>query len=982
MTDSAICSPAVRCRADGRGKTDGAGHGPVPVSPVCNQAGNTLVVRLPAGRARPGGNLSGRQAAGGKTTDRQTAGHGRRGGSPADTRRPDGNAPNALPNGTNGRPARVRPAALTGSPDWLNAFCSALAAAGLGWPEVVADGRLHRFALPEDRHGEKTGWYCLFADGVPAGAFGSWREGEAHRWSARQADTLTAAERDALQRRLDRARQLREEARAREADDAAQSAARLWAAAGPANPAHPYLQAKGVDAFGLRQAGEALLVPMRDAAGRLRGVQRLLPDGGKRFVRGVAKAGLCHRIAGHGDTVYVCEGYATGASLHMATGHTVLVAFDAGNLESVARAAQARLPAGTLVIAADNDRHTRKPDGTPWNTGLEHARTAAAAVGAPVVFPNFASPDTPDTDFNDLHRLEGLHAVRQQAQRPASGLCLTDWDVRAFAGQARPQRWLVDQTLPLGVPCLLAAAGGTGKGLLLLDLGLAVAANAPLAEHASPVPPQPEDRAPDVPDPGDLRPQAERPACPESEHAQAGFTDPGFRDPRFWGAAPLSAGPEGLQPAAAEPPRAQPEGLEPGFAAPQFAQPGAPDCTGAGLSDGARAAFTQATTRQASAGQCVAEQDLAGQHLAGQHLAGQHTAKGAAFGGAAGARPAVARPVWLGHPVLEHGATVILAAEDSREAIHQRLCALDPDGSRRAAAAGRLFVVPLPSAGGPLPLAVAQAHGAFGVTPGFAALRRQLKALAGLRLLVIDPLACFVGLDINKDPQAGQYVQSVLAGLAAETGATVLVAHHMAKTGRDGKMNADTARDAIRGTTALVDGARCVVAIWPADETTQDARHAQHAGGDLFEAAVVKSNAPADRAVRLLQRQPSGLLVAVPRSRPAAGSCRPRLAELLAAAIAAAAQAGRPYTKSGQTGLYARRAELPEALRGLARNKLETLLQDTLDARAVVACVVGRGPARWLDAPGGPFASHAGAFDPDGPCAMSNRGGRPRTRAR
>ena len=844
--------------------------------------------------------------------------------------------------------------------NWLEDFRRTLAAAELGWPEVVADGHLHRFALPEDRRGEKTGWYCLFADGVPAGAFGSWREGEVHRWSARKAEALTAAERDALQRRMERARRLREKARAAEADTAASVSAGLWNAARQADPAHPYLRARGVDALGLRQAGGALLVPMRDAAGRLRGVQRILPDGSKRFVRGVAKAGLFHRIEGGQDAVYVCEGYATGASLHMATGQTVIVAFDAGNLEPVARAVRTLLPAATLIVAADNDRHTRRPDGTPWNTGLEHARKAAAAAGAQVLWPEFANPASPATDFNDLHRLEGLDAVRRQAAGPDCGPRLTDWDVGTFAGQARPQRWLVDQTLPLGAPCLLAAAGGTGKGLLLLDLGLAVAGGLPAQERTPAGNLSTEGFSTGDLPAGDLTagnagaaspvpaPSA-KPALPRAEGMESGFTQPGLTQP-------------GLT---------QPGLTQPHPATPQPAGPGMTDCgrdcghvDSAGACGKGRAATAPATGALAAKGlstKGLSTGDLpAGDFSTGDLSAGDG-------------------PLWLGHRVVARGTAVILAAEDSREAIHQRLCALDPDGTRRAAAAGRLFVVPLPSAGGPVTLAVAQTHGAFGVTPGFAALRRQLGRFADLRLLVIDPLACFVGLDINKDPQAGQYVQGVLAGLAEETGATVLVAHHMAKAGREGRLNAETARDAIRGTTALVDGARCVVAIWPADGAGREARAARQAGDGLFEAAVVKNNAPADRAVRLLQRQPSGLLVAVPRSPRAATGAHPGPGELLAAAIARAAGSGRPFTRSGQTGLYARRDELPDSLRGLARNRLETLLNNALDARLVVACAAGRGVARWLDAPCGPFASGQGAFDPDWQRAMIHPGGRPRT---
>ena len=50
---------------------------------------------------------------------------------------------------------------------------------------------------------------------------------------------------------------------------------------------------------------------------------------------------------------------------------------------------------------------------------------------------------------------------------------------------------------------------------------------------------------------------------------------------------------------------------------------------------------------------------------------------------------------WLGADVLEHGSAVIITAEDSMNDIKRRLHTRDPDGSRRAAAEGRLFIVPL-----------------------------------------------------------------------------------------------------------------------------------------------------------------------------------------------------------------------------------------------------------------------------------------------
>lgn len=62
---------------------------------------------------------------------------------------------------------------------------------------------------------------------------------------------------------------------------------------------------------------------------------------------------------------------------------------------------------------------------------------------------------------------------------PHSGVPrLADWfSGEAYLGEAPEQQWLVDGVLPLGAPCLLVASGGTGKGMLALDLGLRVAGN-------------------------------------------------------------------------------------------------------------------------------------------------------------------------------------------------------------------------------------------------------------------------------------------------------------------------------------------------------------------------------------------------------------------------------------------------------------------------------------------------------------------------
>jgi len=100
----------------------------------------------------------------------------------------------------------------------------------------------------------------------------------------------------------------------------------------------------------------------------------------------------------------------------------VAVAFDAGNLEPVAKALREQFPNAAITICADNDhQHTRKtPEGTElWNKGVVLAQEAAKAVGGKVVAPLFNEEERARglTDFNDLHQSRGLEEVTKQVRQ-------------------------------------------------------------------------------------------------------------------------------------------------------------------------------------------------------------------------------------------------------------------------------------------------------------------------------------------------------------------------------------------------------------------------------------------------------------------------------------------------------------------------------------------------------------------------------------
>lgn len=249
--------------------------------------------------------------------------------------------------------------------------------------DLVADGQIHRYRVDGDKADSRNGWFVLYGQPIMAGAFGSWKTGEAHNWREAGTKPPTPEERAALQRHMQAAQAARVIEQASVHEEARLRAERLWMMARPATNAHPYLERKRVDAIGIRRLRDMLLIPARDAAGRLHTLQFIGADGTKRFLSGGRIAGCYFAMGRPANGLLLCEGYATGATLFQATGGAVAVAFNCGNLPAVARALRAKYPVLRIVICADNDTVT------PGNPGLTRAREAARAVGGFVAVPRF-----------------------------------------------------------------------------------------------------------------------------------------------------------------------------------------------------------------------------------------------------------------------------------------------------------------------------------------------------------------------------------------------------------------------------------------------------------------------------------------------------------------------------------------------------------------------------------------------------------------
>lgn len=336
---------------------------------------------------------------------------------------------------------------------------------GLLVPKGMEIGRFVRCAVGGDR--EKRGWYILHevtsSSGQPLliGSYGIWQGAEQNAQKITfEKSELSDEQKAAYKKRLAEDKRRAAADQQRRSESAAHRAESLWRKL-PADGHADYLDRKSVGAFGIRYTGKnAIAIPMLDAAGRIHGLQFILDrvnhkdkiakNNGrdKQFwPPGLAKKGHFYLIGGTPSNILlIAEGYATAASLHMATNLPVAIAFDANNIAPVVEALKKHYRSLHILICADDDRFARCPackepvylpehPETCNICGAAHKRTNAGIKAAELtalqtscrwIAPKFADEAAcldhyrrnqgKLTDFNDLHLTDGLHTVRIQIE--------------------------------------------------------------------------------------------------------------------------------------------------------------------------------------------------------------------------------------------------------------------------------------------------------------------------------------------------------------------------------------------------------------------------------------------------------------------------------------------------------------------------------------------------------------------------------------
>jgi putative DNA primase/helicase len=349
-----------------------------------------------------------------------------------------------------------------------------------------------------DKKGDLAGWYIYFEGDICNGQFGNWKIDSTIKWCSVDVSTLTYTERKDRSEKLAIAAEARKREKRRIDDIGKKKAQELWEKAEPATADFPYLKTKDIQPHGLRISrgrkakGEPvedfLMVPCWDEFGELWSYRRIWADGTKKNQPAARADKLFFQFPGKAgsDKLYLCEGFATGATINELTGQMVICALDTGNMPKVAKIIKRNLPQFHVIIAADQEM-----DKFPCPGLVAGKKAQEVLPKADMIWPEFDNyaPEkgkSAPSDFNDLAARDGsgealkqlLSFGGQKYNIPFVSDKATS--LKGWLKKRPPNREYVLNCygvgwMPKNVVGVISATGGTGKTFMLMALSKAMA---------------------------------------------------------------------------------------------------------------------------------------------------------------------------------------------------------------------------------------------------------------------------------------------------------------------------------------------------------------------------------------------------------------------------------------------------------------------------------------------------------------------------
>lgn len=306
----------------------------------------------------------------------------------------------------------------------MHELIEALAHDGYSVDDVTPDGKIHRFQI-DSQDQKKSGFYIAYqnfssrsGEAFYVIVYGDWRGNEPKTYCSLKG-ALSPEDKKLIKKKLDEASKREQAHRKQENEATAIEVQKKWDSLSPIGQSD-YLRKKQIadcPDLGIRyeQEGGSFYVPLKDEEGKLWSLQKIQYDGSKFFYPGGRVNGCFHvfGVLENGVRIFLAEGFATGATISLATSEPTVSAFTAGNLGAVARALKAKFPDASIVVCGDDDKW-KDPEKNPGREKAELAATQCLGKSAFPVFSEESCVGKTPTDWNDLHVLEGIEAVREQ----------------------------------------------------------------------------------------------------------------------------------------------------------------------------------------------------------------------------------------------------------------------------------------------------------------------------------------------------------------------------------------------------------------------------------------------------------------------------------------------------------------------------------------------------------------------------------------
>ena len=320
-----------------------------------------------------------------------------------------------------------------------------------------------------DKGTEKSGWYFIYDNGNGNffAQYGNWRTGDTHKFSSVSFDDYDPQEQIKIRQEIEKLQEQEKARRKENQDEVATQCEKRYNSFDEDPTDHMYLKNKKIKAYGIKAFRDKIVVPAydtRDPGHKITTLQYIDPKGSKRFTSGGLVKGSIFNIGfnlneiSNLKKIFVCEGYATAASIYLATGLPVICVFSANfcleALTNLRRSTNAE-----FILALDNDK---------TGVGQEQTEKIIAAVH------NCRSkiPEQVGLDYNDVHVEQGIEEVRRQLL--ISSFNLKQYSIRSLDNNPPKREWIVENIIESGKNGVLASIGGVGKSFSVLSLAKSI----------------------------------------------------------------------------------------------------------------------------------------------------------------------------------------------------------------------------------------------------------------------------------------------------------------------------------------------------------------------------------------------------------------------------------------------------------------------------------------------------------------------------